>query len=120
MWLILQQPKPDDYVLATGESHTVREFVELAFAQVGRTIIWSGTGDDEVGLDSESGQLLVKVDRRYFRPTEVDVLQGDASKANQELGWKAETSFTDLVAEMVKSDLEFLGRDPDAIARLNY
>jgi GDPmannose 4,6-dehydratase len=120
MWLILQQPKPEDYVLATGESHSVREFIEAAFAQVGRTIAWRGTGDDEVGVDNDSGQVLVKIDRRYFRPTEVDVLQGDASKAKQELGWEAETTFTDLVAEMVKSDLELLGKDPNAVARLNY
>jgi GDPmannose 4,6-dehydratase len=120
MWLILQQPKPDDYVLATGESHSVREFIELAFTQVGRTIVWRGADDDEVGLDGESGQVLVKVDRRYFRPTEVDVLQGDASKARRELGWTAETRFTDLVAEMVRSDLELLGKDPNAVARLNY
>jgi GDPmannose 4,6-dehydratase len=120
MWLILQQPKPDDYVLATGESHSVREFIELAFAQVGRTIVWSGSGGDEVGLEKDSGQVLVKVDKRYFRPTEVDSLEGDASKAHRELGWKAETSFTDLVAEMVKSDLELLGSDPNAVARLNY
>ena len=120
MWLILQQPKPDDYVLATGESHQVREFIELAFAQVGRTIVWRGSGDDEVGVDNDSGQVLVKIDRRYFRPTEVDVLQGDASKAKRELGWEAETTFTELVAEMVKSDLELLGKDPNAVARLNY
>ena len=120
MWLILQQPKPDDYVLATGESHSVREFIELAFAQVGRNVVWSGSGDDEVGVDNASGQVLVKIDRRYFRPTEVDELHGDASKAKRELGWKAETTFTDLVAEMVKSDLELLGNDPNAVARLNY
>jgi GDPmannose 4,6-dehydratase len=119
MWLILQQPTADDYVLATGESHSVREFIELAFAQVGRTVVWSGSGDDEVGLEKDSGQVLVKVDKRYFRPTEVDELLGDASKAHRELGWKAETSFTDLVAEMVKSDLELLGSDPNAVARLN-
>ena len=120
MWLILQQTKPDDYVLATGESHSVREFIELAFAQVGRTIVWRGSGDDEVGVDNDSGQVLVKIDRRYFRPTEVDMLQGDASKAKRELGWEAETTFTELVAEMVKSDLELLGKDPNAVARLNY
>ena len=120
MWLILQQPKPDDYVLATGESHSVREFIELAFAQVGRTVVWRGSGDDEVGVDNDSSQVLVKIDRRYFRPTEVDVLQGDASKAKRELGWEAETTFTELVAEMVKSDLELLGKDPNAVARLNY
>ncbi|MGB8708306.1 MAG: GDP-mannose 4,6-dehydratase [Methyloceanibacter sp.] len=120
MWLILQQTKPDDYVLATGESHSVREFIELAFAQVGRTIVWQGSGDDEVGVDNDSGQVLVKIDRRYFRPTEVDMLQGDASKAKRELGWEAETTFNELVAEMVKSDLELLGKDPNAVARLNY
>ena len=80
----------------------------------------SGSGDDEVGVDNDSGQVLVKIDRRYFRPTEVDVLHGDASKAKRELGWEAETTFTDLVAEMVKSDLELLGKDPNAVARLNY
>ena len=116
---MLQQPKPDDYVLATGECHSVREFIELAFAQVGREISWEGSGEDEVGVNGE-GEVLVKVDRRYFRPTEVDLLQGDASKAERELGWKSETSFTDLVAEMVKSDLELLGSDPNAVGRLNY
>jgi len=106
MWLILQQSQPDDYVLATGESHTVKEFIELAFAQVGRRIEWKGLGKDEVGSDAVTGKDLVRVDRRYFRPTEVDLLVGDASKARKALGWRPETSFTDLVAEMVKSDLE--------------
>ena len=106
MWLILQQPQPDDYVLATGESHSVREFIEFAFAQVGRNIAWRGRGDDEIGVDAGTGKLLVQIDRRYFRPTEVDSLLGDASKARRELGWQPEASFTDLVAEMVKSDLE--------------
>ena len=119
MWLILQQPKPDDYVLATGECHSVREFIELAFAQVGREISWQGSGEDEVGVNGD-GEVLVKVDRRYFRPTEVDELLGDASKAKRELGWEAETSFAELVAEMVKSDLELLSSDPNAAARLNY
>ena len=82
MWLILQQPKPDDYVLATGECHSVREFIELAFAQVGREISWQGSGEDEVGVNGD-GEVLVKVDRRYFRPTEVDLLLGDASKAQK-------------------------------------
>jgi GDPmannose 4,6-dehydratase len=106
MWLILQQSKPEDYVLATGESHSVREFIELAFAQVGRKIVWKGRGEDEVGLDAATGQVLIKVDRRYFRPTEVDTLLGDASKARLELGWKPETPFVDLVAQMVRADLE--------------
>ena len=114
MWLILQQPKPDDYVLATGECHSVREFIELAFAQVGREISWQGSGKDEVGVDG-NGRVLVKVDPRYFRPTEVDQLLGDASKAQRELGWKAETTFTELVAEMVKSDLELLRSNPNDV-----
>jgi GDPmannose 4,6-dehydratase len=108
MWLILQ-PRPDDYVLATGKSHSVRKFIELAFAQVGRKIAWNGSGDGEEGCDAATGRVLLKVDRRYFRPTEVDALLGDASKARRELGWKPETSFADLVAEMVKSDLETVG-----------
>ena len=111
MWLILQQPQPDDYVLATGESHSVREFIELAFAQVGRNIAWKGNGESEEGFDAATGRVMVKVDRRYFRPTEVDALLGDASKARRELGWHPETSFTDLVAEMVKSDLETVGAE---------
>ncbi|MGO8842168.1 MAG: GDP-mannose 4,6-dehydratase [Methyloceanibacter sp.] len=104
-WLILQQSQPGDYVLATGESHSVREFIELAFAEVGRNIAWRGQGDEEVGFDSATAQELVKIDRRYFRPTEVDALQGDASKARRELGWHPEASFADLVAEMVRCDL---------------
>ena len=119
MWLILQQPKPDDYVLATGECHSVRELIELAFAQVGRAISWQGSGKDEVGVD-ENGRILVKVDPRYFRPTEVDLLLGDASKAQRELGWKAETTFTELVAEMVQSDLELLRVNGNALATLNH
>jgi GDPmannose 4,6-dehydratase len=112
MWLILQQPQPDDYVLATGESHSVREFVELAFAQVRRNISWRGQGDDEVGIDAATNQELVKVDRRYFRPTEVDALLGDASKARRELGWQPQTSFADLVADMVSSDLKLVAAEP--------
>jgi GDPmannose 4,6-dehydratase len=119
MWLILQQPKPDDYVLATGECHSVRELIELAFAQVGRAISWQGSGKDEVGVDG-NGRVLVKVDPRYFRPTEVDLLLGDASKAQRELGWKAETTFTELVAEMVQSDLELLRVNGNALATLNH
>ena len=100
---MLQQPEPDDYVLATGESHSVREFIELAFAVVGRSILWKGTGDDEVGVDATSGQDLVRVDRRYFRPTEIDELLGDASKARLKLGWQPETSFAELVAADLKA-----------------
>src|SRR5690348_14668050 len=92
MWLIAQQERPGDYVVATGETHTVREFVELAFAEVGRRIVWRGTGTDEIGFDAATGKDLVKVDTRYFRPTEVDDLLGDASKAAAVLGWHPTTS----------------------------
>src|SRR6195256_1383978 len=105
MWMILQQDEPDDYVLATGEKHSVREFVEKAFAIVGKEIAWQGSGVNEKGLDVRSGHVLVEVDPRYFRPTEVDLLLGDPSKARQKLGWKHRTSFDDLVKEMVEADL---------------
>jgi len=108
MWMILQQDEPDDYVLATGECHSVREFVELAFAHVGRKIVWKGSGIDEKGIDAKSGEILVEIDPRYFRPTEVDFLQGDASKARQKLGWKHKITFPELVREMVESDLKRL------------
>jgi len=109
MWLMLQQDEPDDYVMATGESHSVREFVERAFARIGRTIEWSGAGADELGRDARTGDELVRVDPRYFRPTEVDFLIGDASKAHQRLGWKHRTTFEELVAEMVEADRALLG-----------
>jgi GDPmannose 4,6-dehydratase len=105
MWRILQQDEPDDYVLATGEMHSVREFIELAFAQVGRRIVWEGKGVDEVGRDEATGNALVKIDSYYFRPTEVDLLLGDASKARRVLGWQHTVKFHELVEEMVKSDL---------------
>src|SRR6266566_1241153 len=108
MWRILQQPEPDDYVLATGEMHSVREFVEKAFEQIGAGIEWVGSGLDEKGLDAASGRVLVEVDRRYFRPTEVDVLIGDPSKARSKLGWQHRVSFDDLVAEMVAADLKIV------------
>ena len=106
MWMILQQDMADDYVLATGEMHSVREFVELAFAEVGRSIQWSGRGVDEVGKDERSGETLVRIDPRYFRPTEVDVLCGDPTKARETLGWTSRTTFADLVGEMVTEDLK--------------
>jgi GDPmannose 4,6-dehydratase len=106
MWRILQHPEPDDYVLATGEAHSVREFVEKAFAQTGIRIGWTGSGVDEAGIDARSGRILVKVDPRYFRPTEVDLLVGDASKARAKLGWQHRVSFDELVAEMVAADLK--------------
>jgi len=108
MWLMLQQPKPDDYVLATGEMHSVREFVELSFATVDRRIEWSGRGIDEVGIDVRTGRPVVKIDPRYFRPTEVDQLLGDPRKAHQQLGWRHITSFEELVNEMVTSDLKIV------------
>ncbi|MCH9001631.1 MAG: GDP-mannose 4,6-dehydratase [Planctomycetes bacterium] len=106
MWLMLQQPEPDDYVLATGESHSVREFVELAFAEVGRSLEWRGEGLDEKGIEVATGRVLVEVDPRYFRPTELHSLRGDASKARRKLGWKPRIGFSELVREMVASDLE--------------
>jgi GDPmannose 4,6-dehydratase len=106
MWRILQQPEPDDYVLATGETHSVREFVEKAFAQIGVHIAWEGVGVEEKGLDAGSGRVLVQVDPRYFRPTEVDLLVGDPSKARSKLGWQHRVSFEQLVAEMVAADLK--------------
>jgi len=111
MWLILQQPEPDDYVLATGEMHSVREFVEQAFAETGRSIHWSGAGVDEVGCDSKNNQVLVRVDQRYFRPTEVEQLLGDPSKAEAKLGWRHETTFANLVKEMVREDLIVVARE---------
>jgi GDPmannose 4,6-dehydratase len=105
MWRILQQPKPDDFILATGEKHSVRELVELAFTRVGRQIVWRGSGVNETGIDEATGDTLVRIDARYFRPTEVDCLLGDPSKAYRKLGWKATISFEDMVREMVDSDL---------------
>jgi GDPmannose 4,6-dehydratase len=107
-------------VLATGENHSVREFIELAFAQVRRTIEWRGQGEDEVGVDANDGRVLVRVDRRYFRPTEVDTLLGDASKAERELGWQPETSFQELVAEMVRCDLEVVAAEKGRRQRVAY
>jgi GDPmannose 4,6-dehydratase len=104
MWLILQQDTPDDYVLATGESHSVREFVEKAFSHISRTIVWRGKGVEEKGVDKSTGEALVEVDPRYFRPTEVDCLVGDPSKARAKLGWRHTTSFDTLVADMVQAD----------------
>jgi len=106
MHAILQADQADDFVLATGETRSVREFVELAFAEVGRRIQWRGKGIEESGIDKKSGKTVVRIDPVYFRPTEVDILIGDASKARQKLGWKPKTSFAELVKEMVAGDLE--------------
>jgi GDPmannose 4,6-dehydratase len=107
MWRMLQQPEPDDYVLATGEAHSVREFVELAFAEVGRQIVWSGKGPLEIGKDRRKGDVLVRVDPAYFRPAEVDLLLGNPRKAHEKLGWRHCASFRELVAEMVAADMQF-------------
>lgn len=111
MHMILQADEPDDFVLATGELHSVREMVELAFAEVSREIVWHGKGVEEIGIDARSGKIAVKIDPAYFRPTEVDLLVGDASKARQVLGWKPKRSFIQLVGEMVASDLAEAKRD---------
>jgi GDPmannose 4,6-dehydratase len=110
-WLMLQQPQPEDFVIATGEQHSVREFVTLAGAELGMRIEWLGKGVAEQGVDTKTGRVVVKVDSRYFRPTEVDTLLGDATKARQKLGWRAETSFEALVKDMVSADLEAARRD---------
>ncbi|NOX39554.1 MAG: GDP-mannose 4,6-dehydratase [Alphaproteobacteria bacterium] len=106
MWLMLQQDQAQDYVIATGETHTVREFVSLAFAEVGIDISWQGRGIDEKGIDQKTGKTLVEIDPKYFRPAEVELLQGDPSKAERELGWHREVSFAELVAGMVRYDLK--------------
>jgi len=106
MWRILQQAEADDFILGTGESHSVREFVELAFREVGIRVAWRGRGMDETGIDAASQRVLVKIDRRYFRPTEVDHLVSDPSKARQQLGWRHTVSFKELVTEMVQADVE--------------
>jgi GDPmannose 4,6-dehydratase len=111
MHRILQVDAPDDFVLATGETRSVREFVEIAFAEVGRGIEWRGKGVEETGVDSKSGKTLVRIDPVYFRPTEVDLLIGDASKAREVLGWKPKTSFAQLVKEMVAGDLAIARRE---------
>ncbi|WP_297298529.1 GDP-mannose 4,6-dehydratase [uncultured Methylovirgula sp.] len=104
MWRILQQTQPDDYVLSTGEAHSVREFVECAFGEVGIEIAWRGSGVEEQGFDRKTGRVLVEIDPEYFRPTEVDFLLGDSSKARAKLGWVHKTTFPELVKEMVASD----------------
>jgi GDPmannose 4,6-dehydratase len=114
-WLILQQEEPDDFVIATGEQHSVREFVEMAAHEMGMSISWHGSGADEVGVDDRSGQTVIRVDPRYLRPAEVDDLLGDASKARAKLGWKPRTSFPELVREMVTADLQVAEQDAAAL-----
>ena len=110
MWRILQQDKPDDFILATGKTHTIREFVELTFQELDIHVEWDGGGKDEAGIDKSSGKIIIKVDPNYFRPTEVDLLIGNASKAKSILGWEAKTDLNDLVKIMVRSDLEKIRR----------
>lgn len=109
---MLQQPEAGDYVLATGETHSVREFVEKAFAAVDRTVVWKGQGVDEIGLDQKTGRQLIAIDPRYFRPTEVDFLHGDPAKAHTKLGWKHRVSFEELVKDMVLADRNALSAAP--------
>lgn len=106
MWRMLQQDEPEDYVLSTNECHSVREFVEKSFAVVGIPIAWQGAGEEEVGVDARNGRVLVRVDPKYYRPTEVDLLLGDSSKARKRLGWQPRVQFDDLVQEMTLADIE--------------
>ncbi|GFO95941.1 GDP-mannose 4,6-dehydratase [groundwater metagenome] len=105
MWLMLQQDEPDDYVVATGETHSVREFAELAFREIGIDIEWQGTGVNEKGVNAANGDVLIEIDAHYFRPTEVDILMGDPSKAKEKLGWEAKVGFEELVKMMVDGDI---------------
>ena len=111
MWMILQQEKPEDFVIATGETHSVREFAELAFHEAGIPIEWKGEGVDEKGIDTRNGNVVIEIDPRYFRPTEVDLLLGDPSKAERLLGWKRKVTFPELVKRMVKYDMELFRKD---------
>jgi GDPmannose 4,6-dehydratase len=108
MWLMLQQEKPDDFVIATGETHSVREFIELTGKKLGYNIVWKGKGVDEIGLDKKSGKILIRINPRYFRPTEVDLLLGDPSKAKKAFKWKSKTTLKELVDIMVDSDMQRL------------
>jgi GDPmannose 4,6-dehydratase len=110
-WLMLQQEKPEDYVIATGVQHSVREFVAIAAAELGMSVSWQGKGLDEVGIEGKSGKIIVKIDPRYFRPTEVETLLGDPAKAKEQLGWEPKISFAEMVQEMVIEDLKMAERD---------
>jgi GDPmannose 4,6-dehydratase len=111
MWLMLQQDKPDDYVIATNETRTVREFVETAFRHVDIEVEWKGTGVDEIGINKANGKTIVKINKKFFRPAEVDILLGDPSKAEKALGWKREIDFSQLVERMVKNDLALVEKE---------
>jgi len=123
-WLMLQQPQPEDYVIATGEQHSVREFVELAAGKLGMQLQWQGSGVDETASDAATGDTVVRIDPRYFRPTEVETLLGDPGKARSQLGWQTEITFTELVEEMVESDSRLAERDAlvqrEGFATFNY
>lgn len=110
-WMMLQQEEAEDFVIASGEQHSVREFIEISAKELGLSLQWQGEGIDEKGIDSESGKTIVAIDPRYFRPTEVETLLGDPSKAKEKLGWVAKTSFKELVTEMVREDLKLADRD---------
>lgn len=114
MWMMLQQKDAKDYVIATGETHSVREFVELAFREIDRDIEWRNSGVNEIGIEKNTEIVRVKINAKYFRPTEVDLLLGDASKARKELGWKPKVSFLQLVKDMVKADIALMRRNPIA------
>lgn len=114
MWLILQQDEPQDFVVATGETHTVREFVEASFAVIGRKIEWRGEGVNEVGVEAGTNTVRIKVNPKYFRPTEVDLLLGNPEKAQRVLGWKRKVSFLELVDDMVTSDIKLMRANPNA------
>jgi len=114
MWLMLQNDEPEDFVIATGEVHSVREFVEKSFLHIGKTIVWEGKNENEVGRCKETGKVHVTVDLKYYRPTEVDFLQGDCTKAKQKLSWKPRVAFDELVREMVDADVELMRNNPNA------
>jgi len=114
MWLMLQQTEPDDYVIATGETHSVREFAEKAFERLGMKLTWQGTGVHEKGIDAKTGKIIIEIDPKYFRPTEVDLLLGDPAKAKQKLGWEPKVTFNELVTMMADADLELAEREKRA------
>ena len=120
MWLILQQEAPDDYVIATGRQYSVRDFVEMAFAHVDISLVWHGKALNEQGIDAKTGKILVKIDPKYFRPTEVDSLLGDPTKAKEKLGWQASTSFQKLVSEMVEYDIQQVLNSQPAIQEPDF
>jgi len=117
MHLMLQQPEPDDYVIATGETHSVREFIEKAFQEVSLNLVWEGSGVDEKGIEAQTGRVMVRVDPRYFRPTEVELLLGDPSKARVKLGWSAKVTFAELVKIMVAADWKLAQREKERLQK---